>query len=53
MVTQNHQIKWQKDFEILKSRDLRTERKLGETKYLEKHTDLAQYVDQLGRKQEL
>jgi len=45
--------KWRKDFEILKSRDSRTKIKFEKPKYWEKYIDLAQYLDQLGRKQEL
>ena len=45
--------KWRKDFEILKSVDSRTKRKFWKPKYWEKYIDLAQCLDQLGRKQEL
>ena len=37
----------------LKSGDSRTKRKFGKPKYWEKYIDLAQCLDQLGRKQEL
>ena len=33
MVTQNHQIKWRKDFYILKSGDSTTKRKFGKPRY--------------------
>ena len=61
MVTQNHQIissqelhkNGGKSSRFWNRGDSRTKRKFGKPKYWEKYIDLAQCLDQLGRKQEL
>ena len=49
----SHELRKNGDFEILKSGDSRPKRKFGKPKYWEKYIDLAQCLEQLGRKQEL